>query len=80
VDDAYVAELAAAVTGGLGGRVGIAPRIFLRKLVQDVLDRVDEFADFDPHRHLQAHPPRRELTETERSAAAGAGDVELDLP
>jgi hypothetical protein len=80
VDDAYVDELAATVTGGLGGRVGIAPRIFLRKLVQDVLDRVDDFADFDPHRHYQLTLPDSELTETERSAVAGAGDVELDLP
>jgi hypothetical protein len=80
VDDTYIAELAAAVTGGLGGRVGIAPRIFLRKLVQDVLDRVDDFADFDPHRHYKLTLPDSELTETERSAVAGAGDVELDLP
>src|SRR5690606_40460445 len=33
VDDAYLAELAKAVTGGLGGQVGVAPRVFLRKLV-----------------------------------------------
>ncbi|MFW6188689.1 MAG: BREX system ATP-binding protein BrxD, partial [Actinomycetota bacterium] len=32
VDDAYLADLAAAVAGGLGGRVGIAPRLFLKKL------------------------------------------------
>jgi hypothetical protein len=80
VDDAYVVELAAAVTGGLGGRVGIAPRIFLRKLVQDVLDRVDDFADFDPHRHYALTLPDSELTETERNAVASAGDVNLDLP
>jgi hypothetical protein len=36
-DDAYVADLAAAVTGQLGGRVGIAPRVYLKKLVADVL-------------------------------------------
>ena len=39
-----------AVTGSLGGRVGIAPRVFLKKLVADVLDRVDQFDDFDPRR------------------------------
>jgi len=32
-DDAYLGELASAVTGELGGKVGIAPRLFLKKLV-----------------------------------------------
>ncbi len=48
VDDAYVADLASAVGGALGGKVGVAPRLFLKKLVGDVLDRVDQFDDFDP--------------------------------
>ena len=34
-------------------KVGIAPRVFLKKLVADVLDRVDQFADFDPRRHYR---------------------------
>jgi len=82
VDDAYVDELARAVTGGLGGKVGIAPRLFLRKLVQDVLDRVDEHAEFDPHLHYALTLTPSELTGTERSAAAptSAGDIDLDLP
>ena len=81
VDDAYVDELARAVTGELGGRVGIAPRLFLRKLVQDVLDRVDEHADFDPRRHYRLTLAGTELTDVERNAAAPAraGDVELEL-
>ncbi|CDR09564.1 hypothetical protein GCM10022420_057060 [Streptomyces iranensis] len=54
-DDAYIGELATALTGTLGGRVGIAPRLFLKKLV-DVLDRVDEHADFDPRRLDRLHP------------------------
>jgi hypothetical protein len=48
VDDAYLAQLAAAVTGGLGGKVGVAPRLFLRKLVGDILDRVDADAPLVP--------------------------------
>ena len=32
-DDAYVADLARALTGRLGGKVGLAPRLFLKKLV-----------------------------------------------
>jgi hypothetical protein len=80
VDDGYIDDLAKAVTGGLGGQVGVAPRIFLRKLVADVLDRVDEFADFDPRQHYALTLSSAELTEVERNSAAGAGDVELDLP
>ncbi|WP_441247348.1 BREX system ATP-binding protein BrxD [Kitasatospora sp. McL0602] len=78
VDNAYIAQLATAVTGGLGGQVGIAPRVFLRKLVADVLDRVDEFEDFDPRQHYALTLSAAELSEAERSAAS-AGDVELDL-
>ncbi|MDP9407562.1 MAG: BREX system ATP-binding protein BrxD [Actinomycetota bacterium] len=84
VDDAYVAELAAAVTGSLGGRVGVAPRVFLKKLVADVLDRVDLYADFDPRRDYALTLRPDELSDVERNAAAGRrtgvdlDDVELD--
>ncbi|MER5217913.1 BREX system ATP-binding protein BrxD [Streptomyces sp. NPDC002838] len=82
-DDAYLADLAKAVAGGLGGKVGIAPRVFLKKLVSDVLDRIDQFEDFDPRKHYALTLAPSELTETERNAAmspaAAAGDVELDL-
>ncbi|MFD1146349.1 BREX system ATP-binding protein BrxD [Saccharothrix hoggarensis] len=81
VDNSYIAQLADAVTGGLGGQVGVAPRIFLRKLVADVLDRVDEHDDFDPRKHYALTLTQSELTEVERNAAArSADDVELDLP
>ena len=83
VDDSYVGELAKTVTGGLGGQVGIAPRVFLRKLVEQVLDRVDQFADFDPRAHYTLTLSGGELTEVERNAwrqqAADPDDVELDL-
>ena len=80
VDDAYIASLATAVTGELGGAVGVAPRIFLRKLVADVLDRVEEFTDFDPRRHYALTLSSDELSEVERNAVASrADDVELDL-
>ncbi|MGP3974917.1 BREX system ATP-binding protein BrxD [Streptomyces sp. 8N114] len=83
VDDAYVTDLANAVTGGLGGKVGVAPRIFLKKLVADVLDRVDQFEDFDPRQHYALTLASAELTETERNAAAStaadADDVELNV-
>jgi hypothetical protein len=86
VDDSYVSTLADAVTGSLGGQVGIAPRVFLKKLVADVLDRVDQFADFDPRKHYALTVAAGELSEQERNAAAltapaaRADDIDLDLP
>ncbi|MEU5308928.1 BREX system ATP-binding protein BrxD [Streptomyces sp. NPDC021562] len=80
VDDSYVTDLACAVAGSLGGRVGIAPRLFLKKLVGDVLDRVEQFEDFDPRSHYALTVAAAELTDTERNAVAGsADDVELPL-
>jgi hypothetical protein len=83
VDDAYLTDLARAVSGELGGQVGVAPRVFLRKLVADVLDRVAEFPDFDPRQHYKLTLSATELTDVERNAAAfrpsSADEVELDL-
>jgi hypothetical protein len=82
VDDAYVASLADAVTGTLGGKVGIAPRVYLKKLVGDVLDRVDQHEEFDPREHYALTVSDSELSDVERNARAGvlvADDVELDL-
>jgi len=65
-----VRDLAAAVAGSLGDRVGVAPRLFLKKLVTDVLDRVDQFGDFDPRRDYALTVSDAELTDEEREAAA----------
>ena len=78
-DDAYVDALARAVTGELGGRVGVAPRIFLKKLVGDVLDRIDQFDDFDPRKHYALTIADTELSEVERNARAAAGVDDIDL-
>jgi hypothetical protein len=78
-DDDYVALLAKAVTGDLGGRVGVAPRVFLKKLVGDVLDRVDQFADFDPRRDYRLTIVDSELTAVERNARAATSVDEIDL-
>ncbi len=84
VDDGYVDLLALRVTGALGGKVGVAPRIFLKKLVADVLDRVDLHPDFDPRRDYPVTLVAGELTDVERNAAGRAvrsvDDIELDLP
>lgn len=80
-DDAYVRRLAEAVSGQLGGKVGIAPRIFLKKLVGDVLDRIDQFPDFDPTRDYRLTMNETEMTPVERQAsgAKGLDEIELDL-
>lgn len=87
VDNAYVSDLARAVAGGLGGKVGVAPRLFLKKLVQDVLDRVDQFEDFDPRRSYRLTLSDSELSMVElearalgnRRAATSVDDIQLDL-
>jgi hypothetical protein len=77
-DDAYLAELARAVTGSLGGKVGVAPRIFLKKLVSDVLDRIDQFEDFDPRRDYALTLSDAELSAVERSARNETTASDLD--
>jgi hypothetical protein len=80
VDDTYLRELAVAVTGSLGGKVGIAPRLYIKKLVGDVLDRVDLHPEFDPRRDYQLTVARNELTAVEANArAASPDDIDLDL-
>ncbi len=80
-DGSYVRELAEAVTGKLGGKVGVAPRIFLKKLVADILDRVDQFPDFNPRQHYALTIAENELTPVERQAmgATDVDDIELEL-
>jgi hypothetical protein len=78
-DDDYITLLAKAVTGDLGGRVGVAPRVFLKKLVGDVLDRVDQFPDFDPRRDYRLTIVDSELTTVERNARAATSVDEINL-
>lgn len=77
-NDAVLARLADALCGQLGGKVGVAPRLFLKKLVAEVLDRIDQFPDFDPSRDYQFTLQKQEMTATERSAA-GISSVD-DIP
>ncbi|MEQ7007662.1 BREX system ATP-binding protein BrxD [Actinopolymorpha sp. B17G11] len=87
VDDGYVADLARAVTGHLGNKVGVAPRIFVKKVV-DVLDRVDQHPTFDPRRDYALRVTGNELTEAERGSmpappplapAASVDEIDLQL-
>ncbi|PRD67301.1 BREX system ATP-binding protein BrxD [Malikia spinosa] len=79
VDDNYLATLARAVAGGLGGKVGVAPRLFLKKLVADVLDRVELHADFDPRQHYSLTLAESEMSATERAAASATSVDDIEL-
>jgi hypothetical protein len=77
--DSYIESLARSVAGKLGGKAGIAPRLFLKKLVVDVLDRIDQHEAFDPADYYQVKIDRNEMTAVEREAQPqGVEDIELD--
>jgi hypothetical protein len=79
VDDNYLDVLARAVAGGLGGKVGVAPRLFLKKLVADVLDRVDLHDEFDPRKHYRLTLSETEMSVAERAAAGAASVDDIEL-
>lgn len=64
-------------TASLGGKVGVAPRLFPKKLVSDVLDRVDLFPDWDPRRDYKLTLSNTEMNDAERGASVD--DIELQL-
>lgn len=66
-DDRYIDALAKSLEGQFGGRAGVAPRIFVKKLV-DVLDRIDQHPGFDPRRDYALRLSAQELTDAERAA------------
>jgi P-loop Domain of unknown function (DUF2791) len=82
VDDDVLTALADGIAGHLGAKVGVPARIFLRKLVSDILDRVDLFDDFDPKRDYKTVVDASDLTPEERAAAGierSVDDIDLDL-
>jgi hypothetical protein len=54
----------------------VVPRLFLKKLVADVLDRVDQFEDFDPRRDYPVTVTRAELRDAELGALS-VDDIQL---
>lgn len=85
VDDTYLHELAEALGGEFGGRVTIVPRVLLKKLVGDILDRVEEYPTFNPRQHYTLAVRSTDLTDIERNAthpadasAPDADSVNLD--
>jgi hypothetical protein len=81
VDKGFLDRLAGLVAGKLGGKVGVAPRIFLKKLVADILDKIDQYPDFDPGRDYSLALVPSELNEAEKAAtpASSVNDIELKL-
>lgn len=78
-DHRYIEKLARAVAGSLGNRAGLAPRIFLKKLVGDVLDRIEQFPEFDPRIHYALTVMDAELNEVERNASSASNLDEIEL-
>lgn len=81
VDDELLASLAHGIAGKLGGKVGMAPRLYLKRLV-GLLDQVDEHPDFDPREHHELVVLANEMTDEEREAAGvtrSVADIQLDI-
>ena len=79
--DELIQALATGVSGTLGGKTGIAPRIFLKKLVADLLDRIELHETFDPRRDYRLTIRDEELSVEERNTmgAASVEDIHLEL-
>jgi hypothetical protein len=71
VDETFLRELVAQVTAGFGGKVSLAPRLFLRELI-DVMDRVDIHEGYDPRTHYKLELEDSKLTAEELAAKHGA--------
>jgi hypothetical protein len=79
--DTLIASLVDAVAGELGGKVGIAPRLFLKKWVADLLDRIELYPDFDPTTNYRLTLKAEEISPQERNlmAASSIEDIPLDV-
>lgn len=81
VDDGFLEALVNQVTAGFGGTVALAPRLFLRELV-DILDRVDIHGDYDPAAHYRLALDDSKLTPEELAAKhdRGVEGAETEIP
>jgi hypothetical protein len=61
VDDRFLTALVDQITTGFGGKVALAPRLFLRELI-DILDRVDLHEDYRPADHYKLELEDNKLT------------------
>jgi hypothetical protein len=76
--DGYLEAFARAMVGALGGKIGLAPRLYLKKLV-DVLDRIEQFPDFDPRKDYGLSLADAELTLEERAVASSTGAMAVGV-
>ena len=82
VDDQFLGALVTQITSGFGGKVGLAPRLFLRELI-DVLDRVDLHERYDPTVSYRLDLDDSKLTSEELAAKHGRApeaEEELEQP
>jgi hypothetical protein len=83
VDNRFLDALVAQVTSGFGGEIALAPRLFLRELV-DVLDRVDIHEGFVPAERYELDLDDSKLTPEELAAKHGhsgeSDEDELESP
>lgn len=70
IDDRFLTALVTQVTAGFGGKVALAPRLFLRELI-DVMDRVDQHVEYDPLQHYKLELDDGKLTPEELAAKHG---------
>jgi hypothetical protein len=78
-DDPLLEALAKGVAGTFGGKIGVAPRIFLKKLVADMLDRIELHPEFEPRRDCRLTIREEELSEEERNLAPARSVDEISL-
>ncbi|MGK0716481.1 BREX system ATP-binding protein BrxD [Leucobacter sp. W1153] len=76
--DEYLGRLADTVAGRLGGKVGIAPRLYLRKLI-DILDKIEQFPDYVPVEASAVVVAETELNADERAAIGNLDAIALDV-
>ncbi len=75
IDDAILGGLVEKVLGSFRGNVGVAPRIYLKKLV-DLVDRVNDHPGFDARGFLrdELKVSLSELSDEEKALLGGAGE------
>ncbi len=80
-DDAYIRDLSHAIAGQFGDKPAVSPRMYLKKLI-DMLDRVEDYPEFDPRRDGAIKLSNDELTDQERAAIgrADVDEIQIRLP
>lgn len=78
-DEALLQTLARGVAGSLGSKTGIAPRLFLKKLVADLLDRIEDYPEFNPRSDYRLTIRNEELSMEERNSMAASSVDEISL-